>query len=146
MQEELVMFGPLDVYLAPYVEFLLLGLVVVNMAARHRAHSLHKRQADEEGADGITRDTFHFGTNVLLLLGSFYYMTVHHHGGLVLSVLVLGLVLTDVFEFESRKVEARRQIPLERPKGAIGASVFVLLYAAYDSLFFLVADYWALLV
>ncbi len=49
-------------------------------------------------------------------------MTLHHHGGMVLSVLVLGAVITDFFEFESRKVEARRDIPLERPKGAIVAA------------------------
>jgi hypothetical protein len=57
---------------------------------------------------------------------------------MVLSVLVLGLFLTDFFEFEARKVEARRDVPLDRPKGSIAAGMLVLAYAGYQALFFLI--------
>ena len=146
MQEELVLFGPVDVYLAPVMEFIVFGLVLLNMALRHRAHSLHKRQAADGGAEAITRYTPHVASNIVLLLATFYYMTIHHHGGMVLSVLVLAMLISDLFEFESRKVEARSDLALDLPKAAIGASVFVFLYSAYDALFFLIADYWSLIV
>jgi len=60
----------------------------------------------------------------------------------VLSVLVVGMVIADLFEFEARRVEARREIAIDRPKGSIVASLFVLAYVAYISLFFLVAPVW----
>jgi hypothetical protein len=78
----------------------------------------------------------------VLILGSFYYTTIEHHGGIVLSMLVLGTFLTDFFEFESRKVEARKDEQLERPKAAVIGSLFVFAYAAYQSLFYVVAPLW----
>jgi hypothetical protein len=39
-------------------------------------------------------------------------------------------------------VEARRQIEVERPKGAIAASMLALLYIAYQTLFFVIAPVW----
>jgi hypothetical protein len=84
--------------------------------------------------------------NVALILGSFYYMTLELHGGMVLSVLVLGMFVSDFFEFEARKVEARRDVPLEPPNSAIAASVLVLLYAGYQTLFFVIAPIWNAIV
>jgi len=136
------MFGPIDGLLATeltgeilVVEVLLLGLVVTNMAMRALAHRRHTSQADEGGADAITRHPAHLGANLLLVLLAFYYMTIHHHAGIVASVLVLGVVLTDIFEFESRKVEARREIDLEPPKAAIAGSVLALVYVGYVTFF-----------
>ena len=83
---------------------------------------------------------------MVLVLGSFYYLTLHHHSGIVLSVLVVGTVLTDFFEFEARLVEARRDIPLEAPKGAIVGSLIVVAYAAYLALFFVVEPIWSAVV
>jgi len=54
---------------------------------------------------------------------------------MVMSVLVVGMVITDFFEFESRKVEARRDLPLDRPKAAIGAWVLALLYVLFQVAF-----------
>jgi hypothetical protein len=73
-----------------------------------------------------------------LVLGAFYYTTVHHHAGMVLAMLALGVIITDFFEFEARKVEARSERTLERPKAALAASVLVLGYALFQSLFFIV--------
>jgi len=139
-------FGPIDAALAGSMVYVLLGLVVVNMAARAWEYVTHRQQYESDGAEAISRHSARVATTVLLVIGSFYYMTLHYHAGMVTSVLVLGLFITDFFEFESRKVEARREIDLDPPKAAIGASVLVLLYVAYNGLFFLVSDYWAAIV
>ncbi|WP_254543759.1 DUF7313 family protein [Halomarina pelagica] len=136
------LFGPIDAILGPYIGYILLALVVVNMVARAAEHGQHVKQARDGGADALTRSPVRVATNALLLVGAFYFATVEYHAGIVLSVLVVGLVIADLFEFESRLVEARREIDIERPKGSIAASVLVLLYAAYTSLFFLIAGVW----
>jgi hypothetical protein len=136
-------FGPVDAILAAevtgeivVVELLLLGLVVANMGARALAHRRHEAQAEDGGDEAISRHPVHFGSNILLVLLAFYYMTIHHHAGIVSSVLVIGVVLTDIFEFESRKVEARREIDLEPPKAAIAGSVLALVYVGYVTFFY----------
>jgi len=136
------LFGPLDAVLGDSIEFVLLGLVLANLLTRHFAHRAHVTAAAEGGAEAMSRFAPHVATNVLLVLGSFYYLTLHHHAGMVTSILVLGLFITDFFEFEARKVEARREVPIERPKGAIAASLLALTYVAYQSLFFLIAPAW----
>lgn len=136
------LFGPLDALLGNNVVYLLLLLVVVNAITRLLAHRRHVTQATEGGAEAVSRFRPHVATTVLLILASFYYLTVHHHGGFVTTVLVLGLFLTDFFEFEARKAEARREVDLDRPKGAITASVLVLGYVGYQSLFFVLAPAW----
>lgn len=138
-------FGPVDSIFGAelgiaevlVIEALLLALVVLNFVTRKIAHDRHVSQADE-GVEAITRFVPHEVTNALLLVGSFYYMTVSYHGGFVLSALVIGLVLTDFFEFEARKAEARRGVELDRPKGALAAAMIVLAYAAYQTLFFII--------
>ncbi|WP_323192035.1 hypothetical protein [Halostella sp. PRR32] len=135
------MFGPIDALTKIQVEFLILGLVIVNMVTRILAHRTHVSQA-RDGADAITRYVPHELANVLLILGAFYYLTIEHHGGMILSMLVLGTFLTDFFEFEARKVEARREKPLDKPKAAVVGSLFVLSYIAYQSLFYLVEPLW----
>jgi hypothetical protein len=138
-------FGPVDSIFGAelgiadvlVIEALLLALVVLNFVTRKIAHDRHVAQADE-GAEAITRFIPHEALNVVLLVGAFYYMTVSYHGGFVLSSLVIGLVLTDFFEFEARKAEARRGVSLDRPKGALAAAAVVLAYAAYQTLFFLI--------
>jgi hypothetical protein len=139
-------FGPVDAALGVelgigdvlVIEAVLLGLVILNFVTRRLAHGRHVKQAKEEGAAAVSRFLPHEIANVVLLLGSFYYMTVEYHGGMVTTALVVGLVLTDFFEFEARKVEARREIALDRPKGALFASLLALAYIGYQSLFFLI--------
>lgn len=127
------------------LKYAILGLVLVNMVTRIVAHNKHQKQADGDDSD-LSRWLPHSVTSVLLILASFAFMVVEPHGGMVMSVLVLGMFLADFFEFEARKVEARNGLAFERPKSAIVASVVVLLYAAFQSLFFLVKDYWNLVV
>jgi hypothetical protein len=141
MQTFVNLFGPVDAVLAPWVEYVVLGLVLINLVTRHLAHRRHVAQA-RDGADAVDRYLPHVASNVLLVLGSFYFMTVDRHSGLVLSMLTVGLFLADFFEFEARSVELREGEPLERPKGAITASLLVVLYAAYQALFFVVAPLW----
>ena len=138
----LSLFGPVDGLLEPVIGFVLLGLVVVNMATRGLAFRSYRRQARDGGAEAISRYLPLEATNVALILGSFYYLTLEHHAGMVLSVLVLGMFVSDFFEFEARKVEARRDVPLEPPNSSIAASVLVLLYAGYVTLFFVVEPLW----
>jgi len=143
--EPLALLGPLDA-LGTNVQYLVLALVLVNAGTRARAHRQHARRAEADGAEAVERDPLHEATNVLLVVASLYWVTVAYHGGVVMSVLVIGLVVTDFFEFEARKVEARKGDPLDAPKGALTAWGVVLLYAAYQSLFFLVADLWNAIV
>jgi len=145
MEPSVTLFGPIDTVVGPYIEYVILVLVLANIATRAMEYSQHVEQAREE-AEAITRSAPRVATNALLVVSSFYYLTLHAHAGMVMSVLVLGMVVTDVFEFESRLVEARRDIEIERPKGAIAASVLVLLYAGFQSLFFLVAPVWDAIV
>ena len=142
MEPFVSLFGPIDRVLAEYITFVLLALLIVNMIGRAMEYDQVKRQASEGGPEAVTRHPIRVGTNFLLVVGSFYYLTAHHHGGMVFSILVLGLFITDLFEFESRKVEARREIEIDQPKGAIAASLLALVYIAYQSLFFLIAPYW----
>ena len=136
------MFGPIDALSRSQVEFLLLGLVIATFVTRLLAHRSHVSQARDGGAEAMTRYLPHEVASAVLILGSFYYTTIEHHGGIVLSMLVLGTFLTDFFEFESRKVEARKDEGLERPKAAVIGSLFVFAYAAYQSLFFVVEPLW----
>ncbi|NLV11389.1 hypothetical protein ACAH01_05195 [Halomicrobium sp. HM KBTZ05] len=127
-------FGQLDT-LQSFIEPVLLALVVANMVTRYLAHNRHVEQYEDGGADAISRFIPHEATNVLLMLASFYYLTVNHHGGMVLSMFVAGLLITDLFEFESRKVEARRDIPLDRPKASLSLWTLSLLYLGFQMLF-----------
>jgi len=127
-------FGALDT-LHNFIEPVLLALVLANMVTRFLAHNRHVAQYEDGGADAISRFIPHELTNVLLMLASFYYVTVNHHGGVILSMFVAGLLVTDLFEFESRKVEARRDLALDRPKGALSLWVLSLLYLGYQMLF-----------
>jgi hypothetical protein len=141
MEQFASLFGPVDALLRPWVEYIILVLVLVNIGARVAEYSSIKRQA-ADGPDAISRSGLRVATNVLLVVLSFYLATAHYHAGMILSTLVVGMVIADLFEFESRLVEARQGLEIERPKGAIGASLLVLAYAAYTTLFFVVAPLW----
>jgi hypothetical protein len=135
------LFGPLDTLVAPYIEFVLLALVLLNFVSRRVAHGQHVRQA-EDGADAVSRHPFHSFTTWGLVLATFYYLTLHHHSGMVLATLVLVTYIADLFEFEARKVEAREGYDLEAPKGALVAAAFTFLYVGYLSVFFLIEPLW----
>lgn len=140
--QPLSMFGPVDA-LEPYIEFVVLVLVLVNMGTRLFAYRDYRNQArDDDREERLSRNIIHEVSNVLLVLASFTLLLIHHHAGIVLSALVIGLFLTDFFEFEAREVELRKGKRLSKPNGAMVASVVVLLYAAYQSLFYLVAPIW----
>jgi UPF0716 family protein affecting phage T7 exclusion len=145
------LFGPIDTLLGAeigdvlVIELLLLGLAVGNLLARQRAHQTHRQQATE-GADAIERHPLHVATNVGLVVGSLYYLTVLPHPGMVLSVLVVGMVISDFFEYESRRVEARNDLEMDKPNSAIVASALVIAYAGYQALFFLVEPLWSAII
>jgi protein-S-isoprenylcysteine O-methyltransferase Ste14 len=145
MDPSVTLFGPVDTYLAPVVSYVMLALIVLNIVARGLEYNRIVEQA-KEGADAIGRHPFAVATNFLLVVGGFYYLSVERHAGMIVTLLVLGVFLTDFFEFEARKVEARQGWDIERPKGAIGASIVALLYIAYQALFFIVQPYWSAVV
>lgn len=130
---------------ADYLPHAILVLVLVTMATRILAHHRHKQEV-AEGAESLSRFYPHWAASVVLVLLSFAYMIVHPHGGMVMSVLVLGAFISDFFEFEARNVEARNNMDLERPKAAITSSVLLLLYAAFQSIFFIVKPIWTAIV
>jgi len=136
--------GALDA-LEPYIAHVVLALVVVNMLTRIRAHSVHASQV-EEGAEELSRYLPHSLSTIALVLVSFVFLIVEPHGGMVMSVIAVGLLLTDFFEFESRQVEARNDMTFERPKGAVAASLLALLYAGYQSLFVFIQPVWNAIV
>lgn len=128
-------------WVLPYV---VLVLVLANLLTRQLAHRNHKRAAEND--EEIDHYTPHVGVSMLLLLASFLFMVFHPHGGMVLSVLVVGMVISDVFEVEARQVEARNDMAIEAPKSAIVASVVVLLYVLFQSLFWVIDGPWKAIV
>lgn len=122
----------------PYV---ILALVVVSLVTRHLAHNSHTRAA-KEGAEALSRYTPHIVVSALLVLSCFLYLVVEPHSGMVISVLVLGAVIADFFEFEARLVEVRNNMELEAPKSAITASFVALLYALYIAVFWVIKEPW----
>ena len=145
----LSLFGPVDAVLGsgepPLIVYVLVVLAVANVITRTISHRSNVNQA-RDGADAIEQHPAHIATTILLILGSFYLGTVELHSGMVLSVLVVGMFVTDFFELEARRVEARNDRAIGRPNGAIAASVLVVLYAAYLSVFFVVAPLWNAIV
>lgn len=140
------LFGVVDAVLRPYVGFVILALVLVNMGARAFEYRSIVKQARDGGVDAVSRNAVRVATNFLLVVLSFYFATVEFHAGTVLSVLVVGMVLTDLFEFESRLVEIRQEFTLDRPKAAIAASVLVLMYIGYITLFQYIKPFWSQVV
>lgn len=134
-------FGPLDL-LYPHAAYVLLGLVVLNAVTRWLAHRRHVSQYETDGAEAVSRFAPHTLSNVLLLLGVSYYTTVRFEAGSILLMLVIGLIVTDVFEFEARKAEARTDRALELPKGSLGAWSVIAVYVAYKALRFIVDPVW----
>ena len=137
----------LDIFevIGEYLVYVVLVLVLANMVTRVLAHNHHENQVDD-GAEELSRYAPHTATNVLLILASMLYLAIEPHSGMVTVILVLGVFFSDFFEFEAREVEARTNNPIERPKASIAASVLLLLYVAYVGLFFLVKDYWNLVI
>lgn len=145
--EPLSLLGPVDAVLEGVIEYVVFALVLVNLATRWLAYRDYSQQARSDDHDEeFDRYLAHEVSNVVLVLASFYLLTLHHHAGIVLSTLVLGLFITDFFEFEAREVELRRGEKLSSPKGAITASVLVFLYAGYLSLFFIIEPVWSAIV
>ena len=140
------LLGPIDTLVGPYVEYVVLALVLVNLVTRKLAHDANVRQAADGGADALSYHPAHVASSAIVVLGAFYYTSLHQHAGIVLSMFVVGMVLADIFEVEARRVEAENDLGIESPKGALTISVFALAYAAYVSLFFLVEPYWSQLV
>jgi hypothetical protein len=138
--EFLVPLGALE-SVAGVLPYVILVLVVGSFLTRHRAHQTHKRAA-EEGVEAVERYTPHILLSALLVLACFLYMIVRPHGGMVLSVLVVGMVVADFFEFEARLVEVRNDMELEAPKSAIGAAALAMLYAAFQALFWIIKEPW----
>jgi hypothetical protein len=128
-----------------FLIYVVLVLVLANMVTRILAHNRHEKQAEDEDSD-LSRYAPHTATNVLLILATMLYLVVEPHSGMVTAMLVLGVFLSDFFEFESRRVEVRTNRSLERPKASIAGSVLTLLYVAYVGLFFLVKDYWNMVI
>ncbi|WP_049980926.1 DUF7313 family protein [Halolamina rubra] len=122
----------------PYV---ILALVVANLLTRHLAYRSYKRAA-ENGADALDRYTPHMTISALAILASLLYLVIEPHSGMVISTLVVGTFVADIFEFEARQVEARNNLEIEKPKGAITASVVALLYAMYLALFWVIQGPW----
>ena len=135
MDSSVAIFGPVDTYLAPVLIYVILALVVVNIASRALEYRQITDQADQGEADeAVSRNVVRVVTNFLLVVAAFYFMTIDRHTGMVLSLFAVGLFLADFFEFEARRVEVRQEWAIERPWGSIGGSLLVLAYVVYQIL------------
>lgn len=144
--EFLVPLGALE-SVAGVLPYVILVVVLVNVVTRLLAQRSFERAADEGDDDeALSRYLPHETVNVLLILLSFAFMIVEPHGGMVLSVLVVGMVISDFFEYESRRVEARNNLEMDRPNSAIVASALVIAYAGYQALFFLIEPIWSSII
>jgi hypothetical protein len=128
------------------IPYAALALVLANIVTRKLAHRTHVKQASEGDDEAVSRYWPHSAVSILLLLVSLAYLVVDPHPGMVLAVLVVGMLVADLFEFEARQVEARNDMTVEAPKSAVVASALVFLYAAYQSLFFLIQPFWTQIV
>lgn len=138
-------FGPLDTTVGPYMEYVILAFAVLTLLTRRYEFKTLESQV-EDGDERLDRSLVHSITMGTFVLAAFYYTTLHHHSGVVLSTLVVGTYLADFFEFEARNVEAREGYDLDAPKGALLIAITTLLYAAYISLFFLIEPYWNMVI
>lgn len=128
---------------AEWIPYVVLGLVLVNVVTRFVAHRKHRKQAaDSDDGDDVSHSAIHTVSTLALILASFAFLLVEPHGGMVLSILVLGMFVADFFEVESRRVEARNDLSFQWPKSAMFLWVLVFFYAVYQSLFFLIGPYW----
>lgn len=136
-------FGTVDAALATVLPILVLVLGIANVATRFLAHRTHVSQADEHGAEGVERYTPHTVLTLALVLVTFGYVLVDLHIGVALAAFALTAFIADFFEFEARLVEARTDRPLEAPKGAIGASLLIVVYAGFHTLIVLFGSFWS---
>ena len=144
--EFLVPVGTLE-SVAELLPFVILVLVIADIGLRMLAQRSYESDAERGDDDeALSRYLPLEAANLLLVALSFAFTVVEPHAGVVLSVLVLGMVLSDFFEYEARRVEARNGMELERPNSAIVASVLVFLYAGFESVFFLIQPYWTQIV
>jgi len=129
---------------APTLPLVVFAFAVANMVTRMLQHSRHLDQAESGDDDeALSRWLPHTATTLGLVFASFLFMIVEPHGGMVMSVLAMSVFVSDFFEYESRRVEARsKSKTLGRPTAAIGASLFALLYASYQSFFYLIEPLW----
>ncbi|QKY15962.1 hypothetical protein [Halorubrum sp. CBA1229] len=124
----------------PVLPYAILTMAVANLATRHIAHRRHVEQGTD--GDSVEPYTPHAFTNIGLVLLSFLFVLDAPVSGVILSVLVITMLIADLFELEARNVEARNDMPIEAPKSSIAASLFVLVFASYYALWFLVAGLW----
>ncbi len=130
--------------IGPILPFAILVLGVANLVTRYLAYQTHVQQA--KTADEVERYSPNSVTGIGLVFLSLVLTPYQPTGGTVLSILTITMLMADLFEFEARNVEARNEMTVERPKSALFASVLVLLYAGYYSLFFLIRPFWRLVV
>ena len=123
--------------IGPMLPIAILTLAVGNVITRLLSHRAQRQQVENAGAEELSRYPPHvFSTTGLVILGLLF--TIYRPtSGMILMVPVIGVFITDFFEFESREVEARNEMTFERPKAGIAVSLLVLVYAAYYSLPFL---------
>lgn len=136
-------FGAIGGALEAAIPFVVFALAIVNVITRILSHRSHVSQADEYGADGIERSSLHTVSTFALVLATFAYVMVDLHFGVALAAFALTAFIADFFEFEARLVEARTDRPLEAPKAAIGASLFIVVYAGYIVLVELFGAFWS---
>lgn len=130
----------------PYLPLAILVVALANAVTRFLGHQRQVRQAADGDETAVTRYTSHTVTNVVLILLGTLYLVYEPPGGMILAAFIFTMFFADFFEYEARLTEIRNNMPVERPKSALVASLLVLAYAAYKGLFFIVEPYWSQIV
>jgi hypothetical protein len=125
--------------------YAILALVLATLVTRHLAHRSYKQSA-RDGADVLSRYTPHYALSAVLVFVCLLYLVIEPHSGMVISTLVIGTFVADLFEFEARNVEARNDLEIDRPNGAITVSVLAVLYAGFLALFWVIKGPWEAIV
>lgn len=124
----------------PILPIAILTLTAANIVTRLLSYRSYKQQA-ADGAEELDRHGPHLFTSTGLVVLTLLFILYRPTSGMIMMVPVFGLFITDFFEFESREVEARNDMEIERPKAGIAISAVVLLYAAYYGFQFLYQPY-----
>jgi len=128
--------------IGPILPLAILTLTIANMATRLLSHRTHKQQAEAgEKDEALSRYFPHTFTTLGVVLLGLLFIVYRPISGMIMMISLFGLLVTDFFEFEARLVEARNDMPLERPKAGFAVSVLALIYASYYGLQFLYGPY-----
>jgi len=115
--------------IGPIMPIAIFVLVVANIGARILENRRQSWQADND--EPITRHPLNTVTTMGLVTLGLLFVVYRPISGMIMMIPIFGLFVADVFEFESRQVEADNDLEFEWPKATLLAAGLTLVYAVY---------------